>query len=889
MFMTKAFLKTIASLAVLVTCTPGMLRADDVQAPASTRFQNADTDETPDFQRHLVPLMGKLGCNGRACHGSFQGQGGFQLSLFGYDFDMDHENLMDRIDTDAPADSYALHKPTLQEPHEGGKRMEIGSWEYNLFLSWIRGGAAPKSQDAATLTALEVTPKEIRFSEAGQTQQLKAIAVWSDGTREDVTCLSRFQSNDTAICEITDSGQVTAGESGDTHVVVFYDNAVVPVPVLKPVSDRTGDNYPQVATSTPIDEFVVSKLSKLGIIPSEICTDEEFLRRVSLDLAGTLPTAGEVRAFLSDQSPDKRARKVEELLETPAYAAWWTTRLCDWTGNSDQQLNNINPARGNTASSDWYDWIYKRVAENVPYDELVEGIVVANSRRPDETYREYCERQTRMLRDDATETFADEEGLTYFWGRRNFRSTEDRAIGFAYTFMGTRIQCAQCHKHPFDVWTQSDFQQFEQFFARINFARNGSDRKEYQAMLKELGVEKLRGGEQRRAISTAAKEGKTVPFPELIVQTPRLSPAQRKRLEALKAKGRDVTIPQQTARVLGGETINLSEIDDPRTALMDWLRHDSKQLFAKALVNRVWANYFNRGIVEPTDDLSLANPPCNQELLDYLARGFVENGYDMHWLHREICLSDTYQRSWRPNDTNLHDERNFSRAVPRRLPAEVAVDALAAATISDDKAAQLLEETSKRAIGLPGIPRNRSAGNYYALSVFGRSIRESNCDCDRSSEASLLQTVFVRNDETVHELIDRRDGWIRQLARGAAASSGRSGDNRKVEAARERMERLERNLRRARDNGAKKQIESLTRQLRTLRRQLADIEPEPSDIDLDVASVVEEAYLRTLSRLPSEQERAIAADFVSSSEDPLAGARGLLWTLINTKEFLVNH
>ncbi|MFG0332179.1 MAG: DUF1549 domain-containing protein [Maioricimonas sp. JB049] len=889
--MTQAFLTTMASLAVLAACTPGRLCADDVQAPASTRFQNADTDETPDFQRHLVPLMGKLGCNGRACHGSFQGQGGFQLSLFGYDFEMDHENLLDRIDTDAPAESYALHKPTLQEPHEGGRRMDVGSWEYNLFLSWIRGGAAPRSEVAATLTTLEVTPREIRFSEAGQTRQLKAVAVWSDGTREDVTCLSRFQSNDTAICAITDQGQVTAGESGDTHVVVFYDNAVVPIPVLQPVSDRTGENYPQIATTTPIDEFVVGKLSKLGIIPSQVCSDEEFLRRVSLDLAGTLPTAGDVRAFLSDESPDKRARKVEELLGTPAYAAWWATRLCDWTGNSDQQLNNINPARGNTASRDWYDWIHKRVSQNVPYDQLVEGIVVANSRRPGESYREYCERQSRMLRDDATESYADDQGLTYFWGRQNFRSTEDRAIGFAYTFMGTRIQCAQCHKHPFDVWTQQDFQQFEQFFTRINFARNGSDRDEYRVILKELGVDKLRGGEQRRAIAEAAKEGKTVPFPELVVQSPRISAAQRKKAQALRAKGRDVKLPGQYARLLGGESVNLAAIDDPRLALMDWLRHDSKQLFAKAFVNRVWANYFHRGIVEPTDDLSLANPPCNQELLDYLARGFVENGYDMHWLHREICLSDTYQRSWQPNETNLHDERNFSRAVPRRLPAEVALDALAIATVADEKAARFLEEIDRRSLGLPGVPRNRSNRAYYALSVFGRSTRESNCDCDRSSEASLLQTVFVRNDETVHELIDRRDGWITQLARGSSSKSAdRRDDPRKADAVRQRMERLERARDRARKQGNEKQIEVATRQLKALRRQMAELQPQkPADVDLDIASVVEEAYLRTLSRLPNENELAIASEFVDSAEDPIAGARGLLWTLMNTKEFLVNH
>lgn len=864
-------LLTMGVVALLTTAA----NADDTLPQVSQRFADAQADETPDFQRHVVPLMGKLGCNGRACHGSFQGRGGFRLSLFGYDFKMDHEGLMERIDTDDPEESYALHKPTLQEPHEGGKRMDIDSWEYRVFLNWIRGGAQPVADDAAKLERLEVTPAEVIFSHDGQQQQLRAIAVWSDGTREDVTCISRYQTNDDAICSVEPDGLVTAGETGDSHVVVFYDNAVVPVPVLRPVSGRTGDNYPLVDTSTEIDALVVAKLRNLGVVPSDVCDDAEFLRRVSLDITGTLPTADEVRQFLADDSSDKRTRKIDELLETPAYAARWTTSFCDWTGNNGQ-LNNVAPVRNrNQPSQDWYDWIYQRVANNVPYDDLMEGVVVATSRNEGEDYRAYCERMSNMYRDDAEGAYADGDSLTYFWARRNFRQPEERAIGFAYTFMGTRIQCAQCHKHPFDVWTQDDFTEFQSFFTRANFAQaappNRADREVYEQMVKDLGLEGKRGNDLRRALAEKLQKGDTIPFPELTN-----TPARR---------GRNGQTPAAEARLLGSETINLNEMDDPRTALMDWLRNDEKQLFAKAFVNRVWANYFHRGIVEPTDDLSLANPPSNGPLFNYLAQGFVDHGYDMKWLHREICQSDTYQRSWRPNETNAGDERNFSHAIPRRLPAETALDAVTLATANDERAATFKTDLDNRAIAIPGAVRGNN-GPAYFLTVFGRSLRENNCDCERSSEASLLQTVYLRNDQEALSMIDRRDGWVAQLTR----AQSQSGDDRQATNLERQIERLRDNLERAEQRNQEDQVRRYRQQLRDARAQLEKLQPEPVDSsEIDPAAIVEEAYLRTLSRYPTDDERKIAAAFITDADDTAEGVRGLVWTLINTKEFIVNH
>ncbi len=883
----------IPVFAVFAASTLQSIDAAETIESVRQRFEGQNVEEIPDFQKHVVPMMGRLGCNGRACHGSFQGQGGFRLSLFGYDFKMDHEGMGERIDLDKPSESYALQKATLTETHEGGKRMDEGSWEYNIFLNWIKGGAKPV-ESPIELVELVVTPKEVVFSGKGQTEPLKVIAVWKDGTQEDVTVMCRYTTNDDMICSINEDGVVSSGEVGDSHVVVAYDKAVVPVPVLRPVSDQTGDRYPQIAGRTDIDQHVIAKLRKMGIVPSDVCDDTEFLRRVSLDMTGTLPTPSQVRAFLADSSPNKREQKIDELLETPAYAAWWTVQLSDWTGCSDASLNNVNPASRQRGSQDWYDWIYKRVNENVAYDEIVENIVVAKSRQPGENYREYSERMSHYAADkDAS--FADQEGLIYFWGRNTFRQTEDRAIGFAYTFMATRIQCAQCHKHPFDVWTQTDFQEFEQFFARVNFARNGSDRAEYNKMIKELGLEGLRGNDQRRAVEKALNEGKTIPFPELVINKPRISPAARKKQQAAKAKGRNVAMPGKSAKLLGEQVVDVDNVDDPRTALMDWLRQSPTQLFAKAFVNRVWANYFNKGIVEPTDDLSLGNPPSNEALLNYLAQGFIDSGYDMKWVHKQICLSDTYQRSWKPNETNIQDERNFSRSVPRRLPAEVAFDALTMATTNDARAKTFSSDLKGRALTRTSPPRNANSGADYALAVFGRSSRESNCDCDRSSEASLLQTLFVRNDRETLEMLDGRGSWVAQLT-GRKPNTNNASNNRqdnRRQAGEQQFKNLMRQLVKAKKAKETERIALLEKRIANVERQLDKLpkdEPEAKkSADFVADQAVEEAYLRTVSRFPTEQEREIALSYVTGSEDPGAGLKDLMWALINTKEFMVNH
>lgn len=895
-------------------------------APLMERFESSEadlekapTEEVPDFQRHVSPLFGRLGCNGRACHGSFQGQGGFQLSLFGYDFKADHDALMEessaRVDLDDPLESLILAYPIDADAHGGGKRFEAGQWEYWVLRNWVQAGAKFKPGRVQKLSRLEVQPAEIQFATAAQTQQLQVIAHWDDCTLEDVTCLCRFHSNDAAIADMSSDGVVTSGEPGDTHVVVSYDSAVVPVLTLRPVTGLNSADYPQLAADTAIDELVGQKLEKLGIVPSELCTDSEFLRRASLDVTGTLPTAEETEQFLDNTSADKRANKIEELLNRPGYAARWTTFLCDMTGNNEDQLRNFLP-QGVRADNQWYAWLAKRVEDNMPYDQIVEGIVTAESRRPDESYREYCEDMSQICQDASGEKFAQRPGLVYYWARNNFQTAEDRAIGFAYNFLGVRIQCAQCHKHPFDQWSKDDFDNFEQLFGGVQARQqtlSPDSKSEYQEMLKELDVDtSLKGNLLRREFSTLLKDGITVPFPELIVR-PNAPPRKKNRQKAP---------PTPKAKLLGGEWVELDR-SDPREQLMAWLRAPENPYFAKALVNRIWAQYFSVGIIHPADDINLANAPSNAPLLEYLADGFRNSGFDMKWLHREILNSAAYQRSWQPNATNAADKHNFSHSVLRRLPTETSYDAVRMALVNDAYSMQAVDMAVPRAHAETGSSAKKLSGandTDYALGVFGRSVRESNCDCDRSDEPSLLQTVFLLNDAAVQTwLSDPKTSWVSQVAQtyGWPAPSGSTAatkaQRQQFEAAIERvlaqLKAVDKRLATARKSGqptqvakARTQKEAILKRANVmagklgmkdeLRSRLKGEADEPADVTMRPSQamwIAENAYLRSLSRMPTDQELTRCVDFLMEEEKPTDAVASLLWSLVNTKEFILNH
>lgn len=909
-------MKCFGLLLAFLTAT-SVMAEDAVQPSVATRFAGADGSETPDFQRHVVPLLGKLGCNGRACHGSFQGRGGFRLSLFGYDFKADHEELQGRLDPETPAESLMLQKPLMETPHEGGQRLQSASWQHHLLLNWVKNKAPARPADAAKLLRLQVTPSHIDFDADDQQVQLRAVAVWEDGTQEDVTDLCRFQSNDDQIADITEGGLVQAGVPGDTHVVAFYDSAVVPIAVIRPVSDRTGDNYPATPTPTEVDRLVVSKLKKLGVVQSDLCSDEEFLRRASLDVTGALPTPAEIQAFLADTSPDKRSQKIDELLERPGYVAWWTTRLCDFTGNSDDQLNNVTPIRSE-ASRQWYDFIHARIASNMAYDDIVEGLVMAVSREPGESFEEYCRNMSRLYHKDSDYTYDQRSTMPHYWARRNFQQTEDRVIGFAYSFLGLRIQCAQCHKHPFDQWTQDDFKGFEGFFTGVN-GRNQAPRpdarEEYNKLLATIETGGLKGNQLRNEFGKLLRQGEIVPFGEVYATPP--AKAEPKRKGKNQRANRNGSRTAKEGKLLGEDAIDLTEYEDVREPLMAWLRSPDNPMFAKAFVNRVWANYFNMGIVNPVDDLNLANPPTNAPLLDYLSQQFIAHDFDMKWLHREILNSRTYQLSWRPNDTNRLDERNFARAVPRRLPAEIAWDMISQAVSNDRKYADYVTSTKNRAVAIPGSGTRYQGNNNdagYALTIFGRSIRESNCDCDRSEEPSLLQTIFLRNDGQVLSMLDSRDGWLAQVATENGVRFQAKAPTQDDRAEQQKQERLRATYQaRLKDQqnalkklkqkeGTEKQVQRLQVQIDNMKKKWKSMLKEGGDAEahddsgvdsksteFKVVKAVEDAYLRTLSRLPTAQEAADSKAFVAQAKTPLDGLRDVMWALLNTKEFIVNH
>lgn len=805
----------------------------------------------PSFRRHVIPLLSRAGCSSRECHGSFAGQGGFTLSLFGYDFDADHHELTQdadggegeaRVNLAEPAKSLLALKPTAQRKHKGKERFAKDSWEHQMLLRWISGGAKNDATTSGEFDRLEVLPAEIVFQAAGEKKQLQVLAHWKGGEVEDVTRITRFRTNDESVAVVSETGLVESKSGGDTHVVAFYDNGVTPIPVMLPVSELAGGKFPAVRTPTKVDELVVAKLRKLGIEASAVCGDAEFLRRASLDVAGTLPTPDEVAPFLADKSPDKRARKIDELLASPGHAAWWATKMCDFTGNSAKQIFNEGVTNLNgDFSRQWWEWISRRIAKNEPYDRLVAGIVLATSRSsPEQSYKDYALEMASYLRSREPADFAARETMPHFWARKNVQKPEDRALSFAHAFLGVRIECAQCHKHPFDQWTKADYEQFQQFFEplrydanlrrdpALNFATVTKEVREQTGGGREMQMREAQSTEIRRRIEA----GEIIPIHEVYVTTRNPRSTIARILENARAYSGRVLTP----KLLGGEQVLIKEYSDPREPLMQWLRSKDNPFFARAFVNRVWAAYFHRGLVEPADDLNLANPPVNAALMAYLEEEFVSHGYDMRHLHRLILSSDTYQRSWSPKASNERDERNFSRFILRRLPAEVLLDAMTLATAAKSRQRAFAAGVNNRQIG-PNVAAFGLAESFagknmpdHASVIFGKSPRETNCDCERASVPTLLQSLYTRNDPELLERIESRHAgapaWITEL-------------------------------------------------------RTAGERPDDTHIT--------EAFLRTLSRPPAADELQEARADLAAARDPLDGLRDLLWALLNTREFSVNH
>jgi Protein of unknown function (DUF1553)/Protein of unknown function (DUF1549) len=716
----------VAALAMVVLCTEAaQAQTSQPLADPSRRWSADGPGGVPSFTKHIVPLLSKAGCSNRACHGSFQGQNGFRLSLFGYDPLLDHRELTTdegkgpRVNTKDVDRSLALLKPLGEVEHDGGMRFSRDSWKYRMFRAWIAGGARFDPQKEPYLQRLEIIPNELLLKENSKPLSLRVVAHYSDGSQEYVTSLTGFSSNDDSVVQVDKSGTVTVSGKGDTAVVVSYAGGVVACQVLVP--SNPGKAFPPFPANNRGDDLVAAKLRKVGIHPSGLSTDDQFIRRAYVDTIGTLPTATEVRDFLSDQRPDKRPRLIDRLLARPEYAMYWATIFSDWTGNNTLTLNPFFKCNWL-----WHDWLRDKLGRNVPYDELVGGIMTATSREG-RSLEEYLAENKKVQAnikerrgfDDGT--YGRRKTLDLYWMKRGGRA-EEMAIRTANAFLGVQIQCAQCHKHPFDRWTQDDFTSFTSFFRVTSVCDlDGSDRS---------------GGRM--------DYDKVAVYPGVDARNTNL-------------------VKQHPPKILGGPVVPYRKGgQDPRELLWQWMRSPDNPTFARNIANRLWGHYFGRGIIDPVDDSNAANPPSNPQLLDWLARDFIEHRFDLKHLHRRILNSRTYQLSDVPNESNRTDQRNYSHALIKRMPAEVLFDALAQITGTPQVYSTTFVPPGTRAIGL-APPARYGTSPEYVLRIFGRPKREQTCSCERSDETNLAQALFLINDVDVQSRVEDPRGRLSRL------------------------------------------------------------------------------------------------------------------------------
>ncbi len=719
---------------------------------ASSSVFAAEAPRPLNFANDIVPILTKGGCNSGGCHGKSGGQNGFKLSLLGFEPQEDFEHIVKeargrRVFPGSPEQSLLLTKGTAQLPHGGGKKLDPNSEDYADLVRWIREGMPYGKDTDPKMASISVEPAALTMPLKGA-QQLQVTAHYTDGSTRDVTKRALYEANEKAMAETNETGRVQLFDlPGDVAVMVRYQGKVstfrATVPLGAPV-----DKLP--ASRGFVDDLVFAKLKTIGMPPSDIADDGTFIRRVTLDITGRLPTAPEMKDFMSSKDTNKREALIDRLLDSPEYADYFANK---WSALLRNQRTQPTYARGSYL---FYSWIRDSIAENKPFDQFVREVVAAagdlDQNPPVAWYRQVKDMKQQM---------------------------ED----VAQLFLGTRMQCAQCHHHPFEKWSQQDYYGFAAFFSNVS-------RKPSSFVGEEMIYHK-RG----------------------IAQTTNI-------------RSKAAVMPTS----LGGETLKLKPEQDPRFALADWMSAKDNPFFAHTLVNRYWKHFFNRGLVEPEDDMRETNPPVNPELLSALASNFVKSGYDMKKLIRTIVTSTTYQLSAVPNAHNAKDRQNFSRYYPKRLNAEVLYDAVN--TLLDVETTFAGQAPGTRAVALPDNSYNQTT---YFLSVFGRPDSSSACECERSQEASLAQSLHLLNASEIQT----------QLSRG----NGRA--------------------------------DTLTRDTRPDDDKITDL------------------YHIALSREPNAEEVKFARAHLDkktagkASDEASKGKKeayeDILWALLNTKEFLFNH
>jgi hypothetical protein len=654
--------------------------------------------ERVSFRNDVMAVLSRAGCNQGACHGNQNGKNGFKLSLRGQDpaFDLaalTRDTLGRRADPLRPADSLILAKATGALPHEGGKRFERGSPEYDLLYRWIAEGLRPDPPGAPVLRRLEVTPRRQVLVEPADSVRLRVRATFSDGRSRDVTRLAVFEPSSLAV-RVDADGVARRKSAGETAVLVRYLDRQATVE-LAFVPARPGFAWPDPPEANFIDRDVFAKLRTLRTAPSALSSDSVFLRRAYLDALGVLPTAGEARAFLADTRPDKRARLIDALLKRPEFADFWALKWSDLLRNEEKVLDKKGVRL-------FHDWIRRSIAEGRPLNEFARDLIAARG----STYSQPAANYYRALRDP-----------------------QGRAEATAQVFLGVRLQCARCHNHPFERWTQTDYHSFAAFFGRVEYRIVENNRRD------KLDLHEF-DGEQ---VVWMARSGE--------VKHPRSGEVLR-------------------PLFLGADTPMFAPSDDRLLALADWVARPDNPFFARAQVNRVWYHLLGRGIVEPVDDFRASNPPANEPLLDALARDFVAHHFDLRHLVRTIMNSRTYQLSAVPNETNAEDEANFARAPVRPLQAEQLLDALAQVTGEQPRFPG--HPAGMRAGQLPGVMASRGRGQRSTdgekfLAAFGKPVRSLSCECERSDDTTLNQAFQLITGPMLNQMLSEPDNRIGRL------------------------------------------------------------------------------------------------------------------------------
>jgi hypothetical protein len=703
------------------------------------KVKDAKVDRPISFKLDVMPVFMKAGCNAGSCHGAARGKDGFRLSLFGFDPDGDHYRLTReingrRINLAIPEDSLLVEKSLGRVAHTGGQRFSEGSELHQTLIRWLNAGGPQDPPALPTPVSLEVLPKNAVLDGKGAAQQMVVRARYSDGSDRDVTALALFLSNNDTSAKISPEGVVTAGDRGEAFVMARFATFTVGAQVIVLPKGLQFD-FPKTPENNYIDTLVNAKLKKLRIAPSELCSDEDFLRRVYVDVIGMLPTPEEYQRFMSTGAPNKREQLVDELLNRKEFAELWVLKWAELL-----QIRSSNQV-SYKAMLLYYNWLQDKLARNVPMDQMVQELLAAKGGTFKNPATNYYQNETDTL-----------------------KTSEN----VAQVFMGMRIQCSQCHNHPFDRWTQNDYYGFAAFFSQIG--RKGTDDP------RETIVFNSGGGEVTHPVGGRVMKPK----------------------------------------FLGGAEPDVAG-KDRRDILAKWLASPDNPYFATNLANIVWAQFFGIGIIDPVDDVRVSNPASNPELLQELGKKFTEYKYDFKKLVRDICTSRTYQLSTQANPSNQGDTRNFARANIRRIKAETFLDCISQVTDTKNK--------------FPGLPVGARAVqiadgtiNTYFLSTFGRASRETVCSCEVKLEPTLSQSLHLLNGDTTSQKIQQGDLIGRRLAEKKAP-----------------------------------------------------------------AAIIEELYVRCLSRKPQTKEQTQLQTLLAAEADKKKALEDVFWSLLNTREFMFNH